>query len=92
MLLVGLRVVVRAGAPVTAGRALVRALVEPIATFFFPIGWFGVFVGRERRGLQDVASGTVVVYDWGQRRAEQPKALVEQLGEMVRANRATRTG
>lgn len=91
MLLVGLRVVSRAGPPVTTGRALVRALVEPIATAVFLIGWFGVFVGRERRGLQDVASGTVVVYDWGQRRAEQPRALVEQLGQMIRSNRAQST-
>jgi uncharacterized RDD family membrane protein YckC len=89
MLLVGLRVVSRAGPPVTTGRALVRALVEPIATAVFLIGWLGVFIGRERRGLQDAASGTVVVYDWGQRRAEQPPALVEQLGQMIRSNRAS---
>jgi uncharacterized RDD family membrane protein YckC len=92
MLLVGLRVVSRAGPPVPAGRALVRAIVEPIATVIFLIGWLGVFVGRERRGLQDLASGTVVVYDWGTRRAEQPPAVVQQLGEMIRSNRAAARG
>jgi uncharacterized RDD family membrane protein YckC len=92
MLLVGLRVVSRAGPPVPAGRALVRALVEPIATAMFIVGWFGVFVGRERRGLQDVASGAVVVYDWGPRRAEQPPAVVQQLGQMIRSNRAAARG
>jgi uncharacterized RDD family membrane protein YckC len=89
MLVVGLRVVSRAGPPVTTGKALLRALVEPIATAIFLVGWLGVFIGRERRGLQDVASGTVVVYDWGQRRAEQPTALVEQLGQMIRSNRSS---
>jgi len=87
MFLVGLRVVRRSGAPVGGGRALVRTIVLPISSLILLISYLGVVFGRERRALEDVASGTVVVYDWGRREAEQPASLLARAGQMIRDNR-----
>ncbi len=43
------------------------ALFLTFATF--GIGFIGIIIGKEHRGLQDVLVGTVVVYDWDARRA-----------------------
>lgn len=84
MALVGLAVVPRTGTVVGAGRALVRALVEPVAVALPVVGFAGVFVGRERRALHDLAAGTVVVYDWGVREAQRPVTVREFLSARVR--------
>ena len=49
----------------------------------------GMVLGRERRTLHDVAAGTVVVYDWGARQAEQPVTIREQLSARARRRRTT---
>ena len=48
------------------------------------VGFAGVFVGRERRALHDLAAGTVVVYDWGVREAQRPVTVREFLSARVR--------
>lgn len=72
--LLGLRVVERDGDPLLARSALIRSLVLPIS-FIIPLGLVGAVLGRERRTLHDVAAGSVVVYDWGDRPAEMPSPL-----------------
>jgi uncharacterized RDD family membrane protein YckC len=69
MALLGLRVVDRDGGPVEPWRGVVRApaLLATFATF--GIGFVGIVIGKEHRGLQDVLAGTVVVYDWDARTA-----------------------
>jgi uncharacterized RDD family membrane protein YckC len=88
--LVGLKVVTRRGAPVTGGRAAVRALVFPLSVLI-PLAFVGILLGRERRALHDVIAGTAVVYDWGDRPAEMPAPMtrwLEQKGVQVRAGEA----
>jgi uncharacterized RDD family membrane protein YckC len=84
MALVGLGVLERTGAVVGPGRAVVRALVEPVAVAVLVIGFAGVVIGRERRALQDVAAGTIVVYDWGVREAQKPVTVRDYLSARVR--------
>ena len=71
--MVGLRAVRREGGTLGPRRALVRVLVLPISWVLAGLGFVGIAVGRERRALHDVVAGSVVVYDWGDRRAELPR-------------------
>lgn len=61
---VGLRVVTDRGEPVSFVRALGRAIVLVIVPFV-SMGW--ILVSRKNAGLQDLASHTAVIYDWGPR-------------------------
>ena len=88
MALAGLAVVTRDGGVVHRRAAIIRALVTPISLLFFGLGLIGMVVGRERRTLQDVAAGTVVVYDWGARQAEQPATVRDMLSARVRRHQA----
>jgi uncharacterized RDD family membrane protein YckC len=58
--ILGLRVVTRAGGPVHATRALLRA----VAYVLVPVGIAWVFVSRHNRSVQDILFRTSVVYDW----------------------------
>ena len=69
MAALGIRVVKRDGSDLSWTRAFVRTLVFPISFMFFGLGFIGLIIGRERRALQDVAAGSVVVYDWDARAA-----------------------
>ena len=51
----------------------------PLTFLTFGIGFVGLLIGRERRGLHDVIAGTAVVYDWGDRAAELPAPLTRFL-------------
>jgi len=88
MALVGLAVVRREGQVVGAGRALLRAVFVPISVAILLVGLIGLVVGKERRALFDVAGGTVTVYDWGERDAEQPVSIREQLSARVSRRKA----
>jgi uncharacterized RDD family membrane protein YckC len=74
-LLMGLRVVATDGSPLSQRSALIRVLVLPFSIALFGIGLLLALVHRERRTLHDLASGTCVVYDWGDRPAEMPAPL-----------------
>jgi len=67
---IGLLVVTRDGGPIPGRKAVLRALVFPLSFLPFGLGLLGIVAGRERRALHDVAAGTTVVYDWGDRPAE----------------------
>lgn len=69
---VGLRVVLRDGAPLVPWRAALRVLVMPLSYAILGLGLVGAVIGRERRTLHDIIAGTVVVYDWGGRSVELP--------------------
>jgi uncharacterized RDD family membrane protein YckC len=71
---IGLMVVRADGATLTPGRALVRTLALPLSAILF-IGFIMVLFNRRHRALHDYIAGTVVVYDWGDRRAELPTPL-----------------
>ena len=58
--MMGLRVVRSDGSPLRFWRALLRAL---LCATFFPVLLLAL-VNRRNRGLEDVAFGTVVTYDW----------------------------
>lgn len=73
--IVGLRVVRRDGSPLRPGQALARVLVTPFSFALFGLGLVGAVLGRERRALHDVLSGSVEVIDWGDRPAELPGPL-----------------
>jgi hypothetical protein len=83
MAVLGLAVVRRDGGIASGRRAFVRALVLPLSVLFPPL-LVGTLLGRERRTLHDALSGTVEVYDWGERDAEQPVTIREQLSARVR--------
>ncbi len=83
MALVGLAVVDRNGRAVSKARSLLRVLVLPLSVVLLGLGLIGNVVGKERRALHDVAAGTVVVYDWGTRDAEQPATIRELLSARV---------
>jgi uncharacterized RDD family membrane protein YckC len=67
--LFGLRVVKRDGTRVTPIRALLRAPALALTLLTMGLGFIGLVIGREYRGLHDVLVGTVVVYDWDPRHA-----------------------
>ncbi|MEO1063554.1 MAG: RDD family protein [Actinomycetota bacterium] len=71
MTVLGLAVVRRDGGIASGRRSFVRAAVMPVS-IVFPVLLLGMALGRERRTLYDAVSGTVEVYDWGAREAEQP--------------------
>jgi uncharacterized RDD family membrane protein YckC len=89
MALLGLAVVCRDGSAVGRAAALVRTLVLPLSAIFLFLGFVGMLVGRERRALHDVAAGTIEVYDWGVREAQQPATTRQLLS--ARAPRVTTT-
>jgi uncharacterized RDD family membrane protein YckC len=51
----------------------------PVSTLLFGVGFLGLFLQRERRGLHDLAAGSAVVYDWGDRPASLPTPLGDWL-------------
>ena len=69
MLVVGIRVVRRDGAPLSGGAALIRALLLPLGFVTLGLTYIGIVVGKEHRALQDCGAGSVVVYDWDARAA-----------------------
>lgn len=75
MVVMGLRVVTRDGDPLTARQAALRVIALPISSLIFGLGFLGLLVDRERRGLHDLIAGTTVVYDWGGRTASLPTPL-----------------
>ena len=77
--LVGLKVVRTDGAPLTPGAAAIRTVVLPFSFLFFGLGALMALVDRRRRALQDVAAGSAVVYDWGDRPAALPAPLTRYL-------------
>ena len=77
--LVGLKVVTWQGMPLSPGRAAVRVVTIPLNFLLMGIGFVGIILGRERRALHDVISGSAVVYDWGDRPAELPASLTRFL-------------
>jgi uncharacterized RDD family membrane protein YckC len=87
MAVVGIAVVRRDGGIVNGRRAFLRALVLPFSIVILVLGLLGMVFDRERRTLHDVVAGTVEVYDWGTREAEQPLTLREQLQARVRRRR-----
>lgn len=72
--LVGLRIVDVSNEPIGPLRALLRTVVFPLG-FVFGIGFVGIAIGRNRRGLHDLAGRSLVLYDWGERTAELPEPL-----------------
>ena len=77
MAFLGLAVVRRDGKMASGSRALVRAIFFPFS-LIIPLMFIGLFFGRERRAFHDVMAGTVVIYDWGSREAEQPVTIRQQ--------------
>ena len=66
--MIGLRVVRSDGSPLRFLRALFRAL---LCASFFPVLLLAL-VNRRNRGLEDIALGTVVTYDWLPKNDEPP--------------------
>jgi uncharacterized RDD family membrane protein YckC len=73
--LVGLRVVRRDGTPLSPRCAFIRTLVFPVSVLIAGLGFVPILFDRERRALHDMAAGTAVVYDWGEREARLPGPL-----------------
>jgi uncharacterized RDD family membrane protein YckC len=67
MATLGLRVVARDGGPLPRWRGVLRAPALALSFATFGLGFVGIVIGREHRGLQDVIAGSVVVYDWDAR-------------------------
>jgi uncharacterized RDD family membrane protein YckC len=80
MTIVGLRIVQRDGDPLTGRQPLVRVLVLPLSIVTV-IGLAGIVLDGEHRALHDLAAGSTVVYDWGDRRATLPTPLARWLAE-----------
>jgi uncharacterized RDD family membrane protein YckC len=66
--MMGLRVVRSDGTPLRFGRAFLRAV---LCATFFPVLLLAL-VNRRNKGLEDVAFGTVVVYDWLPQETQSP--------------------
>jgi uncharacterized RDD family membrane protein YckC len=79
MAIVGLRIVTRAGAPLSGRRAFVRVLTLPLSFVLFGLGLLCIVLDRERRALHDMIAGSAVVYDWGDRMATMPTPLARWL-------------
>ena len=77
--LVGLKVIRNDGRPLSPGAAAIRTVVLPFSFLLFGVGALMALVDRRRRALQDVAAGSAVVYDWGDRPAELPAPLTKFL-------------
>ena len=67
------------GRPLSPGAAAIRTVVLPFSFLLFGVGALMALVDRRRRALQDVAAGSAVVYDWGDRPAELPAPLTKFL-------------
>jgi uncharacterized RDD family membrane protein YckC len=76
---VGLKVVRTDGSPLKPGAAAIRTVVLPFSFLVFGLGALMALVDRRRRALQDVAAGSAVVYDWGDRPAARPAPLTKFL-------------
>ncbi|HSJ43159.1 MAG TPA: RDD family protein [Euzebyales bacterium] len=79
MAIIGLRIVTRAGAPLSGRRAFVRVLSLPLSFVLLGLGLLGILLDRERRALHDLLAGSTVVYDWGDRMATMPTPLARWL-------------
>ncbi|MGE5211124.1 MAG: RDD family protein [Acidobacteriota bacterium] len=77
--LVGLKVIRSDGKPLSPGAAAIRTIVLPFSFLFFGVGALMALVDRRRRALQDVAAGSSVVYDWGDRPAALPAPITRFL-------------
>jgi uncharacterized RDD family membrane protein YckC len=77
--LFGLKVVRTDGSPLKPGAAAIRTVVLPFSFLLFGLGALMALVDRRRRALQDVAAGSAVVYDWGDRPAALPAPLTRYL-------------
>jgi len=77
--LFGLKVVRSDGSPLRPGAAAIRTVVLPFSFVLLGLGALMALVDRRRRALQDVAAGSSVVYDWGDRPAELPAPLTRYL-------------
>jgi len=69
MAIVGIRVVRRQGRDPGLRQGLVRPPALALSFATLGLGFIGILIGRERRGLQDVLAGTAVVYSWDARSA-----------------------
>ena len=70
MSLLGIRVVRRDGATLSARRALIRAATLPLGFITFGLGFLGIIFNREHRALYDRIAGSTVVYSWDARAAQ----------------------
>ena len=68
--LLGIRVVARDGADLAPRYGLLRALALPLGFVTFGLGFVGIVIGRERRGLHDRIARSAVVYNWDARAAQ----------------------
>lgn len=80
MAVVGLRIVDRTCEPLSGRQAFRRVLVLPLSVASV-IGLVGIVIDRERRALHDLAGGSTVVYDWGDRTATLPTPLARWLAQ-----------
>ena len=77
--LFGLKVIRSDGRPLGPGAAAIRTIVLPFSFALLGLGALMALVDRRRRALQDVAAGSSVVYDWGDRPAALPAPLTRFL-------------
>lgn len=77
--IVGVRVVLADGSPLSVRAAFVRTLIFPLSGLFFGLGYLLILVQREHRAAHDLIAGTCVVYDWGAREAQLPGPLTQFL-------------
>jgi uncharacterized RDD family membrane protein YckC len=63
----GLRVVRRGGGRLSLGRSFARAVLYVL----FPAGLLWILASRRNASVQDLVVGTVVVYDWAYRPADE---------------------
>jgi uncharacterized RDD family membrane protein YckC len=77
--LFGLKVIRSDGRPLGPGAAAIRTVVLPFSFVLLGLGALMALVDRRRRALQDVAAGSSVVYDWGDRPAALPAPLTRYL-------------
>lgn len=73
--LVGLKVLDRAGGPLSATQAGIRTLALPLSFLVLMLGVAVVLVTPRRTSLHDAIARTCEVYDWGDRPAELPAPL-----------------
>ncbi len=69
MVLLGVQVVGDDGNRAGTRRGLIRTLAFPLSFVLAGLGFAGILLGRDRRALHDVISGTAVVYCWDAREA-----------------------
>lgn len=67
--LLGMRVVTDDGDVPNFRRILVRSFAQAPSVLLLGMGYLWTFLDRHRRALHDMAAGTVVVWDWGDREA-----------------------